>query len=101
VLVVWRLALRTLRGVPAAPEGENPLLERAATLGHWGLYALMIALPVTGLLAWYGGFASLAGLHGGILKALLWLLIIGHVGAALYHHFILKDGLLNRMRKAG
>ena len=62
---------------------------------------MAVALPVTGLLAWYGGISSLADLHGGILKALLWLTSAGHVLAAIYHHFILKDGLLHRMRKAG
>ena len=51
-------------------------------------------------LAWFGGVTALADLHGGLLKLLLWLVIIGHVVAALYHHFILKDGLLHRMRKA-
>ena len=40
-----------------------------------------------------------ADIHGGVLKALLWVLIAGHVLAAFYHHFVLKDGLLNRMRK--
>ena len=62
---------------------------------------MAVALPVSGLLAWYGGISSLADRHGGILKALLWLTIAGHVLAAFYHHFILKDGLLHRMRKAG
>ena len=100
-LVLWRLTLRFTRGVPAAPEGESRALKLAGDAGHILLYVLMIALPVTGLLAWYAGITSLADLHGGILKALLWLVIVGHVAAALYHHFILKDGLLNRMRKPG
>jgi cytochrome b561 len=43
----------------------------------------------------------LAELHGGVFKVLLWALIALHVLAALYHHFFLKDGLLNRMRKPG
>ena len=100
VLVTWRLTLRYTRGVPAAPPGESRALTLAGEAGHVLLYVLMIGLPVTGLLAWFGGVSVLADLHGGILKVLLWLVIIGHVLAAVYHHFILKDGLLNRMRKA-
>ena len=96
---LWRLVLRYSRGVPAAPEGESRLMTRAGWASHVALYALMIALPVTGLLAWFGGINALADLHGGVLKALLWGLIALHVLAALYHQFILKDGLLNRMRK--
>jgi cytochrome b561 len=42
-----------------------------------------------------GGF-SLGFFHGGIWTLLL-LLIVLHVGAALYHQFILKDNLMGRM----
>ncbi len=98
-LVAWRLALRFTRGVPHAPAGTNTWLKRGGDLGHIALYALMIALPVTGLMAFFGGFDTLGELHAEFLKSLLWALIVLHVVAALYHHFILKDGLLNRMRK--
>lgn len=67
---------------------------------HWGVVVL-IGMPVSGLLAFYGGYTSFGSLHGGILKALLWVVISVHVAAAIYHHFVLKDGLLNRMRKPG
>ena len=100
-LVAWRLILRFTRGVPAAPEGESHLMKLAGDAGHILLYVLMIALPVTGLLTFYGGFTALGDLHSGLLKALLWAVIALHVAAAFYHHFILKDGLLNRMRKPG
>lgn len=99
LLVIWRLVLRFTRGVPAAPVGESRLLTLAGHVGHVALYILMIGLPVTGLLAWFGGVTALADLHGELLKSLLWVVIALHVVAALYHQFILKDGLLNRMRK--
>jgi cytochrome b561 len=99
VLVAWRLLLRFTRGVPDAPAGEGKAMKLAGEAGHFLLYVLMIAMPITGLLTFYGGFPSLGELHGGILKVLLWVLIVGHVLAAFYHQFILKDGLLNRMRK--
>lgn len=71
----------------------------AGTAGHWALYVLMLALPITGLLAWFGGVTALADPHGEILKVLLWVMIVLHVAAALYHQFVLRDNLLNRMRK--
>jgi cytochrome b561 len=42
-----------------------------------------------------GGF-SLGFFHGGVWTLLI-LLIALHIGAALYHQFILKDNLLGRM----
>lgn len=98
LLALWRLGLRSTRGVPEAPQGSL-LMMRAAKLGHWAIYAFMIGLPLSGMAAWFGGVEIAAEVHGGPAKALLWVLIIGHVAMAFYHHFILKDGLLNRMRK--
>ncbi len=99
--VAWRLVLRFSRGVPHAPAGTKPLLKLAGDAGHVALYALMIAMPVTGLLTFYGGIEDLGEVHGEVLKLLLLVLIAVHVAAAFFHHFFLKDGLLNRMRKAG
>ena len=47
-LVLWRLALRLMRGVPDAPDA-TPAMEMASKIGHLAIYALMIGLPVTGL----------------------------------------------------
>lgn len=96
-LVLWRLLVRLTRGAPEAPDA-SPAMMLAAKVGHWALYAFMIGLPVTGLAAWFGGIDAAAELHEGPLKALLWVLIAGHVVMALYHQFVLKDGLLDRMR---
>ncbi|GGZ05312.1 cytochrome b [Novosphingobium colocasiae] len=111
----WRLAWTappTLPGMGAA--------EIAAARGvHVVLYALMIAMPLSGWimssastypLSWFGLFAvpklavakgsALAGfahefheLGGWIMLAL----VAGHALAALRHHFILRDGVLRRM----
>jgi cytochrome b561 len=98
VFAGWRLLLRATRGVPEAPHGGSAMATKAAEAGHWLLYALMIAAPVTGLLAWYGGVSSAAELHE-LLKPLFIILVAVHVVAALWHHFGLKDGLLDRMRR--
>jgi len=40
--------------------------------------------------------------HKNILGAwLVWILILGHTGAALYHHYVLKDRTLIKMGKGG
>ena len=100
VLMVWRLALRLTRGVPEVPDAHGPLVKLAGEVAHWAFYGLLIAIAVSGLMVWYGGVFALYRWHGSFLKALLYLLILGHVGAAFWHHFIVRDGLIDRMRKA-
>lgn len=100
VFALWRIALRFTRGVPEAPAGETAVVRMAGHLGHLALYALMIAVPVVGLMAWFGASEDLAELHE-MAKPLFVLLILAHVLAALWHQFIRKDGLMDRMRRPG
>ena len=99
-LVVWRLALRLTRGAPPLPEEEPEALKRIARLTHLGLYALMLLLPVTGALAWFGGIGPMAGAHG-LLRLLLLALVALHVAGALYQQFVLKTDIMSRMKRAG
>ncbi len=92
--------------------------QKVAKFLHVGLYILMIAMPVTGMLAsqFYGKPVSWFGLFelpmlvnenkesGEILKeihetgfAVLLTLLAAHIGAALYHHFVRKDDVLKRI----
>ena len=48
------------------------------------------------MLAWFGGVAPAAQAHN-VLKVVLLGLVALHVGAALYHHLILKHDVLRRM----
>jgi cytochrome b561 len=98
VLAIWRLVLRRKRGVPAAPAGLSKRAVLAGEVGHWALYALMIAAPVTGLAAWFGGVMAAGEVHE-MLKPVIIILVLLHVAAALWHHFVRKDGLLLRMKK--
>lgn len=97
VLATTRFWLRIGRGVPPLPEGDPPLLKLAAHVTHYSLYALLFALPVSGAVAWFGDNEGAAGAHGA-LRLILLVLIVLHVAAALYHHFIRGDGMLDRMR---
>lgn len=96
-LMTLRLLLRVFIGVPNPPAGENPMLAKAAGAAHWLLYALLVAMPLTGLAAWFGDVRTAAELHEVLFN--LTLLVVGlHTAAALFHQYVLKDGLLLRMR---
>lgn len=117
--LVWvRLGWRLSGEVPADIPGP-PLQMMAARLVHLALYAIMIAMPVTGLLAvqmeeravsWFGLFELpvlvgpdkemaevLEETHADVLWPLLLALVGVHAAAALWHHFWLKDDALRRM----
>ena len=72
VRFVW--ALRNLRRRPAG--------SLKVKLGHLALYALMFAVPASGMARQFQ--APLGVAHGALALALL-LLIVGHVGMALVH----------------
>lgn len=98
IFALWRLVLRQTRGVPLPPEEEPAPLRRAAHIGHLALYALMILMPVSGLVAWFGGVKAAGEAHEAM-KPILLLLVLVHVLAALWHQFWLKDGLMLRMKR--
>ncbi len=116
LFAVARLAYRLLHGAP----GDEPTLEPwqriVSHITHWSIYALLFIVPLLGWLATsaYGPFrpfgiplpgllgenqdlaTTLYGFHKGAAIA-LFLLLGMHVGAALFHYVIRKDGVLNRM----
>lgn len=112
--IVFRLLGTTPAIVPAPPAWQDKL----AKLGHLALYALMVCAPLAGwaALSAYGKPIPFFGWH---LPALLsenrelgrnirevheaagtfgYFLIGGHAVAALYHHYVMKDNTLQRMR---
>ena len=119
LLVLVRLAWRIGHPPPALPASMSRPMQLAAHAGHGLLYVLMIAIPLTGWLmssakgfqtVWFGVLpipdllgkdketGELLALVHKSLNLLFVAAILGHVGAALKHHFIDKDGLLDRMR---
>ncbi|MFP1643948.1 cytochrome b [Pontitalea aquivivens] len=99
VLVVWRLVLRARHGAPPPPDQEAPALKLLAKATHGLLYLLMLGLPVSGAVAWFGGVGPAAGTHE-VMKTLLLLLVLLHVVGALYHQFVLKTNLMARMKRS-
>lgn len=98
LFALWRLLIKARRGVPALV-GQSAAQRVLAKATHVGLYALMVLLPVSGAVAWFGGVEVAAQGHN-IFKFALLALIALHVIGALYHHFVVRDGLIDRMWKA-
>jgi cytochrome b561 len=113
---VWWL----LNVVPAEATGTPAWQRRAAKIAHWGLYALILAASVAGwaltgttrdpVAVELFGLIDVPPLIGPgapyhrlleeaheLLSYLLIALVVVHVAAALYHHFVLRDSVLVRM----
>lgn len=95
-LAVVRIILRLTKGAPA-PVPAPKLQDLAAKITHIGLYVVIFALPITGMMAVGAGIEAAAEFHEPLFQ-LGMVLILLHVGAALYHQFIVKDNLMARMR---
>lgn len=117
-LVLARLAWRAMNPPPALPDSVPLRERRAAAAVHWLLYLLLILAPLAGWLHasaaglsvnWFGLFqvpdllakdpqlSELLKQAHGVLVALLAVLLAGHIGAALRHAFLLRDGIMHRM----
>ena len=117
--LVWlRLYWRFSGPVPKPEPGPRWQLQMASLM-HWALYALMILMPLSALMAaqfsdrpapFFGLFeipvvfaankpaaGLLMELHKEILWPLLLVQVAGHAGAAFWHHFFIKDRTLRRI----
>jgi len=97
LLVLLRLVVRLKRGAPADAEGTSAAQGKVMHAMHWTLYLLMILMPLSGSLAWFGGIEQAAVNHN-ILKVALMVVVGLHVAAALFHQFVVKDNIIDRMR---
>jgi len=97
VLVLGRLVVRLMQGAPEAPDADT-FIGKIGVWTHFALYALMVLVPVIGMMAWFGGIEPAGDIHT-VLMNVMMILVILHALAALYHQFVLRDGLLMRMLK--
>jgi len=118
LLVLARLAWRVTHTPPNLPATMPAAMRLAAHLGHAALYALMVAIPLSGWLmssakgfqTVYFGVLPIPDLldknkeMGNLLQQvheslnyLLAAVVVGHAGAALKHHLVDKDDVLRRM----
>ncbi|MCB1521330.1 MAG: cytochrome b [Hyphomicrobiaceae bacterium] len=117
LVAMARLGYRVVHGAPDDEPTLEPWHKVASAVNHWGIYVLLLVVPVLG---WLGvsyypaldvfGLVKLPGLvaanketaeavfvyHAYAAFALLALIGV-HVGAALYHHLIRRDNVLARM----
>jgi cytochrome b561 len=97
-LVLVRLLVRFGRGAPAAPGTPGSLSVIAADWGHRLIYLLMIAVPLGGVCTFFLGL-DVGDFHE-LGANVLMIVILGHALMALYHQYVLKDGLLGRIMRA-
>ena len=118
VIVLLRLLNRYLNPPPPLPADTPAVIRLAAHVNHWALYALLVLMPIIGFLATnaWGFPLSVFGVLplpvplgkneeiAKVLSLLHWcgavtiiLLILGHLAGVIYHTFIRRDGLLQRM----
>jgi cytochrome b561 len=97
VVVGIRLCLRLVQGAPASPSEEPPFFRWVAMVAHGSLYFLLVAMPLTGIAAYYLGYSGAGDVHADILKVILWIVIAGHVLGVVVHQFYWKTNVLRRM----
>lgn len=117
-LILVRLVYRLTNPPPPLPPDLPPIQQFAAHANHWGLYALLILQPILGWVAtsayrapvlvfwlfelppiWKEDRAfseQMFAAHRFVGIAIAFL-AVGHIGAALFHHFVRKDEILMRM----
>ncbi|MET3900363.1 cytochrome b561 [Devosia sp. UYZn731] len=94
-LVLVRLGVRLTQGVPPGPVASPTWMDWAARLMHWAFYAMLIAMPVLGLLTVYVS-DTFGDIHK-LGKPVFIVLIAVHALAAVFHQFVKRDGTLRRM----
>jgi cytochrome b561 len=117
-IIALRLIIRLMHPPKPLPDDIPKVQRQAASATHAALYALLIVQPVTGWMATSAYPASIAvfglfelrpiwfenrafserlfSIHEWIGIAIA-CLVLAHVGAALFHHFVRKDRVLRRM----
>ncbi len=117
-VAVLRLAWRATHSEPSPLDGVPPWQVQSARLVHWLLYLLLFVVPVLGWMnaSWRGmpivmfgvelpklmatrapGFAWTGDVHILLAEYGMLTLVGLHVLAALYHYFVRRDGVLQRM----
>jgi cytochrome b561 len=96
VLMMVRLLLRLSNELPAYPKENAPLQKLLSQIVHWSFYGLLFLFPLTGAVAWFRLSEAAGDLHEALRGGLL-LLIALHVGAALFHEYLQKTRILQRM----
>ncbi len=120
LLALLRLFNRLRHAPPPLPAGLPGWQVLAAKASHWLLYALMLAMPLVGwamlsaggypIVLWGGVhlpaiaphtpamYAALRSAHS-LLAYVLFATVLMHVGAALFHAWVRRDGVFRSMAR--
>ena len=99
-LVLWRLVLRRRAPVPVAAGTLGPRASRLVGFHHGALYALLLAMVLSGAAHYYAGWEAAARWHE-IGKWALAVAVALHLAGALRHAVRPGDAILQRMRPGG
>jgi len=114
MLLIFRVITRVRTQAPARATTGHAALDRIGVATHHLMYLVVAGMVLSGLGMGlgaglfgvvYGGEGTipldlsdrLAARTHGLISNVLLLLVALHVGAALYHQVVLRDGLLSRM----
>ncbi|UWU18661.1 hypothetical protein N2599_26035 (plasmid) [Rhizobium sullae] len=87
MLIGVRLVLRFVQGAPSVPPEEPGILGLMAKAAHATPYFLLVALPVTGVAAFYPGYDGAGEVHAEVPKIIRRAIIAAHVLGVLAHQF--------------
>jgi cytochrome b561 len=117
-IILARVVYRWTHPPAPLPDDIPAIQQAAANATHWALYALLIVQPFVG---WIGtsayrativvfglfelppiwpedrAFSDRVLLVHGLIGLTIAVLLAAHIGAALHHHFLRRDGILMRM----
>lgn len=117
-VILLRVIYRLTHRPPPLPDSVPPWQRRAAALSHGMLYALLVVMPLSGFVRvraggypielldrlglgpWIGKSEPLADAASALHRTAAFLLIAVlavHIGAALHHALIRRDGVWSRM----
>lgn len=94
-LMLLRLGMRFTFGTPAHAPGSPQAQNLAANIVHGALYLVLLAAPISGLVAYYD-LADVSDVHA-LVRPILFILVLLHIAGALFNQFVRKDGTLMRM----
>jgi cytochrome b561 len=95
-VVLIRFIVRLTTQKPEQLESASPLLNKVATGTHHALYLLMFLVPIAGVIGWYEKITIFGDIHVLLMNLMLGLVGL-HIAAAIYHQWVLKDGILSRI----
>lgn len=96
VFALWRLGLLSRRGAPSLPSEEPLPLRLGAVAVKLALYVIVLVMPVSGVLSWFGGVGAAGQVHAAMEPAILAAVAL-HVLGALYQQLWLKSAVFMRM----